>query len=120
MNKKKKFLLFLAGAAIGFANGFFGGGGGMLAVPALSALAVKDEKKARATAIAVILPLSAVSGIVYLMKGAAEIPLLLATGGGVLVGGAAGALLLKKMPNEKLALFFYVLMIASGIYNLII
>ncbi|MDR2090215.1 MAG: sulfite exporter TauE/SafE family protein [Clostridiales bacterium] len=119
MNKRKKFLLPAAGAAIGFINGFFGGGGGMLAVPALSALVLNDEKKAHATAAAVVLPLSVVSGAVYLFKGAADLPVLLSAGGGVVLGGIAGALMLKKLSNEKLATVFYILTIASGIYNCI-
>ncbi|MDR2047495.1 MAG: TSUP family transporter [Clostridiales bacterium] len=110
--------LFIAGAAVGFVNGFFGGGGGMLAVPILFALR-KNIKKAHATAMAVILPLSAVSGVIYFIKGAADIPVLLIAGGGVIAGGVLGAFLLKKIKNEGLALLFYVLMVLSGIYSLV-
>ena len=34
-DKKQIFLLILSGAVIGFLNGFFGGGGGMVCVPIL-------------------------------------------------------------------------------------
>jgi uncharacterized membrane protein YfcA len=55
MNKRKnKINLFLlnafGGLLIGFANGFFGGGGGMLAVPFLQHVLKEDEKVSHATA----------------------------------------------------------------------
>ena len=52
------------GMGIGATNALFGGGGGMLAVPALKLLG-HAEKQAHATAIAVILPVSALSFFWY-------------------------------------------------------
>ena len=49
----------LAGAAGGAANGFFGSGGGLLSVPALESGGL-ETKKAHATSLAIMLPLSVV------------------------------------------------------------
>ena len=66
--KKKRlqnFYAVLGGLAVGFANGFFGAGGGMLAVPVLTFIMGLEEKKAHATALLIILPLSIISSIIY-------------------------------------------------------
>ena len=46
---------FLAGGGVGFVNGLLGGGGGMVAVPALCGAGL-GVASAHATAIAVVLP----------------------------------------------------------------
>ena len=56
-NKRTEVKSIVCGAATGAANGLFGGGGGMIAVPLLRAQGL-EEKRAHATAIAVILPVS--------------------------------------------------------------
>ena len=55
----------LAGALAGFINGFFGAGGGMVLVPLLLWLVRLEDKAAFSSAVAVILPLCAVSIAVY-------------------------------------------------------
>ena len=47
----------VAGGLAGMANGFFGGGGGMLLVPLLGRWCGLEQRKAFATSVAVILPL---------------------------------------------------------------
>lgn len=112
--KNRPLLSALFGVAVGAANGLFGGGGGMIAVPALTLTGV-PSKKAHATAIAIILPLSLISGAVYLAKGAADPSVILPSCAGVVVGGIVGALLLKKINSRGLSLLFYALMIAAGL-----
>lgn len=112
--KNRPLLSAIFGVAVGAANGLFGGGGGMIAVPALTLTGV-PSKKAHATAIAIILPLSLISGAVYLAKGAADPSVILPSCAGVFVGGIAGALLLKKINSRGLSLLFYALMIAAGL-----
>lgn len=112
--KNRPLLSAIFGVAVGAANGLFGGGGGMIAVPALTLTGV-PSKKAHATAIAIILPLSLISGAVYLSKGAADPSVILPSCAGVVVGGIAGALLLKKINSRGLSLLFYALMIAAGL-----
>ena len=58
--------LVLAGAGIGFINGFLGGGGGILVVCALLAILKMPQKEAHATAILVILPITLVSALVMI------------------------------------------------------
>ena len=103
------------GLFIGFINGFFGGGGGMLLVPSLKFVGGVDQKKSQATAISIILPLSLISGLVYTFKGVYDLGIGLSVGGGVIAGGVLGACLLKKISNKALAVIFYLLMLAAGI-----
>ena len=73
----KKIMLLLLGGMIGFINGFFGGGGGMICVPTLEKALKLDNKRAHATAIAVIFPLSLISCAIYIFKGSIQsLPLL--------------------------------------------
>ena len=57
----KKLFLVVFGVAIGFVNGFLGSGGGTLAVTALLTVGGLDQKRAQATALLIILPISVVS-----------------------------------------------------------
>lgn len=124
LNKKQnKFLkvlyLLLIGLFIGFVNGFWGGGGGMICVPTLTSILKLPEKKAHATAILIMLPLSVASFVVYMLKGTIE----WATAGyvtlGFVVGGVFGALLLKKINNIVLKIVFSLVIIAGAIKLLI-
>ncbi len=114
--KKKRlqnFYAVLGGLAVGFANGFFGAGGGMLAVPVLTFIMGLEEKKAHATALLIILPLSIISSIIYgktVSIGDNFLEILL----GVLIGGILGALLLKKLNTASLVVSFYFLMAFAG------
>ena len=76
----------LAGAAAGLANGFFGGGGGSLLVPALVRGCNLEERRAFATSVAVVLPLCVLSAGIYLLRGGLELSAALP----YLIGGAAG------------------------------
>lgn len=111
--------LILTGAATGVLSGFFGGGGGMLVVPALAAIMKISEKQSHATAIAVILPVTAVGAAVYGIKGVdlgVGFPYALL---GVICGGLIGAALMNKLSNGFLSVIFYGLMIAAGIKMLL-
>lgn len=116
MNKKaQKTVMIIGGAAIGFINGFFGGGGGMLCVPMLEKLLKRSTKVSHASAIAVILPVSIVSAVTYIIGGSFGLRPTLVAGAGVVIGGAIGALLLKKLNSDVVNIIFSVLMIAAGI-----
>lgn len=112
-------LLGVSGLAIGFANGFFGGGGGMLLVPLLTFAAKLEEKKSHATAIAIILPLSVLTAVIYTIKGTGNLNAGLIAGGGVIAGGVLGAFLLNKLNNITISIIFYILMIAAGVRMII-
>lgn len=119
MNKKnsaKKWLIVIsAGMLIGFINGFFGGGGGMISVPLLEKVLNIDNKKSHATAMAVIFPLSIVSAIVYALNTSIDWINLLYVTIGVTVGGILGALLLNKLNNKVIRIIFIIIMLSSGI-----
>ena len=115
MNGKKQTLLFLAiGTGAGLLNGFFGAGGGTLLVPALEWLGL-DSKKAHATSIAVILPLSVVSALFYM--GQISVPwqqALWYIPGGI-VGALIGTKLLPRISNQLLHKIFGAIIIASAV-----
>lgn len=99
----------------GVANGLFGGGGGMLAVPAYTVLNGMETKKAHATAVAAILPLSAISAVIYILNGNFDPSFGYYVCGGVIIGGIAGSLFLKKISSGLLEFVFYGLMLVAGI-----
>ena len=70
---KKKRLLW--GIPIGFINGFFASGGGIVAVLILQKFFRLDEKKAHATSIMIILPLTVAGVAVYSLAGFSDTPL---------------------------------------------
>ena len=104
-----------AGALAGLINGLFGGGGGMIIVPSLKYVLRYKTNSAHATAIAVILPLSVLSGIFYTVFGNFEWQPALFTTAGVLAGGIFGAVLLKKLSSTPLTLIFSAVMAIAGV-----
>ena len=108
-------LLIFIGLLIGFLNGFFGGGGGMLCVPLLMYAFKMEDKKSHATALLVMLPISIVSFCVYLSNFQLDLDLTLFVLGGSVLGGLVGSILLKKMSNQWIRLVFAIVMIVAGI-----
>lgn len=114
-NKFKNFLAVGGGVFVGFINGFFGGGGGMLCVPILEKLLKEETKRAHATAILIILPISIVSAVMYLINGYFDVFASISVSIGVISGGIAGAFLLKILPPKVVGIIFSVMMIGVGI-----
>jgi len=115
IRKLKRAVAGVAALIAGLANGFFGGGGGTLVVPTLRKLMDCEEKKSHATAIAVMLPVSMISGAAYLLRGVRDLWATLEVGSGVIVGGVIGAVMLRKVPKGFLTGLFYLVMIYAGI-----
>ena len=67
-SKKKRWYFIFLGLVAGILNGLFGAGGGVAVVPMLENAGI-EPKKAHATSISIILPLSILSGIFYLISG---------------------------------------------------
>lgn len=112
---KGKLQSVLCGGAVGVANGLFGGGGGMLAVPMLKSTGLED-KVAHATAILLILPVSLLSFFLYAAKGLYEVEVLIPTAIGVTAGGVLGAKLLQKLPLNAVRFVFAFLQLAAGLF----
>lgn len=110
-----KIILICTGITAGIVNGMFGGGGGMLVVPMFTFLYGMESKKAHATALAVILPVSIASGLVYAVFGNFDLAIGLPVTAGVVLGGAAGAFLLKKLSAKWVVLIFAAAMLAAGV-----
>lgn len=83
----------VAGGLAGILNGLFGAGGGLVLVPLFIGWLQLEEKKAFATSVAVILPLSIVSYAIFCVQGGnvwqEALPYLL--------GGVAGGLISIKL-----------------------
>ena len=115
--KNKGILLILLGAASGLLNGLLGAGGGILLIRGIDKLrdGKGDARDAFAGSLSVMLPISAVSAIIYALRGnIIEIDVLELVLPAV-IGGATGGLLLYKMDIRILKLVFSALVIWSGI-----
>ncbi len=114
MEKSKKNSV-LSGSAIGFVNGLFGGGGGMVAVPLLSELLGYTKKEAHATAIFIIAPICLASAITYIVNGFVDLTVLIPAMIGNVAGGILGARFLGKLPVKLVETIFIAVMLAAGI-----
>ena len=113
--RSKKMRYWIAGAAAGLTNGFFGGGGGSVLVPVLTRGCKLSQRQAFATSVAVILPLCALSMCVYFLRGGldfwAALPYLV----GGTVGGWAGGKWFKGVQMVWLKRAFGLLLIYGGV-----
>lgn len=113
--KANIWILLTIGLFIGFVNGFWGGGGGMICVPTLTLILKLEEKQAHATTILIMLPLSIASFIVYMLKGSIDYQVALTITIGFVIGGIIGAMLLNKINNMVLQLIFAIVIIIGGV-----
>lgn len=104
----------LFGVFIGIVNGALGAGGGMLAVPALRRAGVKGNA-AHPNAVAVILPITAVSVALYALKGNLDFRAGLAYIPAGLVGSVLGTVIIKKIPPLWLKRIFGGFMVYAGV-----
>ena len=91
----------------------------MLVVPALGKCLDVEERRAHASAIAVMLPISALSAFSMTIRGVWDVWIGVSVACGATVGGALGATMLKKANKEILSVLFYGIMIYAGIKYLI-
>jgi len=114
----KKGAALLSGAAAGVLNGFFGAGGGLIAVPALEkgGLSVKES---HATALTLTACLSAVSVLLYLGGGRFSLGEAADFLPGGILGAAAGALLFRRLPARFLRRAMGVFMIWFALRTLL-
>ena len=114
----KDAVTLLLGAAAGFINGLLGAGGGILLVRGAKYIFPDSSSQPRdvfASALAVMLPISAASVALYSMRGGA-IPLDMPRFAlPAVLGGTGGAMLLSVIEPHLLKLIFAALTVWSGI-----
>ena len=111
---KKSLVTLSSGFAIGVLNGLLGAGGGMIAVPILKKMGL-DQKKAHENAVAVILPLSILSGALYIFKGYVTIGDAFAYIPTGLIGAVLGTIFMKKISSHWLKRIFGGFMVYAGV-----
>lgn len=115
--KKNKNIIIRSVMAVlvGFINGFFGGGGGLLCVPTLEKIYNLETKKAHATAVAIMLPLSIVSSVIYFCHNNINLYTTIAITIGSVVGGLFGAFVLKKTSSNLIRWIFIAVLFTAGV-----
>lgn len=113
MEKNAKYAL--SGAAAGVLNGVLGAGGGVVLVPLLLTFVGVEARKAFATSVFIILPISAVTAAVYFASGRMDVALALP----YLIGGLAGGLIagkkFKNLPVVWLRRIFGAVLMVGGL-----
>lgn len=104
----------IAGGAAGFANGLFGGGGGMVFLPILSHWGQLSPRKLYATCVGVIFPVCLVSAIVYVLRGGVGLSTALPYLLGGLVGGWLGGKLYGRVSTGFLKVLFAAFLFYAG------
>lgn len=115
---KERFSLILdviVGGISGLVGGLFGAGGGMLVVPTLTTINDFDARRAHATAILAVLPLTIASSIVYSSNGYFDLNVFTYVVIGSVIGGLIGQKLLRNLSCDVLSLTFNGLMIFAGV-----
>lgn len=112
--KRRVWLPVLIGGLCGFLNGLFGAGGGIAAVPLLKKGGI-PVKEAHATSLAVILPVSIVSAVLYTMHGYVTFADALPYLPGGFFGACLGAWAMTKIPVLFLRRAFGVFMIYAAV-----
>ena len=106
MSKKQRVWRGVAGALAGVANGFFGGGGGMVLVPLLTGPCGLSQRSAFANSVLIILPLCALSSAIYFFRGSLDLMTALPYLLGGLMGGFLGGRLFKGVNMDWLRRVF--------------
>ena len=105
----------IAGGLAGILNGLFGAGGGLVLVPLLIGWLKLEEKQAFATSVAIILPLSIVSYVLFCLQGGnvweEALPYLF----GGIVGGWLSSRLFQRVSVTWLHRLFSILLFYGGI-----
>lgn len=112
---KHKIKIIGLGIITGLINGLFGSGGGTIVVPTMVFLLDINDYKAHATAIAVILPLSIISTIIYTKHNIINFPIAFNIALGAIIGSFFGAKLLNKIPIKILRKIFGSLIIIASL-----
>ena len=126
VSKRTLAVLAVCGAVAGLINGLLGTGGGLVIIWAMCRLAeaegcAADPDSARenlrstmASAVAAIIPMSAVSAVMYAADGNADIAAAARFLPGAVIGGVAGAILLDRLKVAAVKKIFAAMLIYAG------
>lgn len=109
---------FFEGTLCGFLNGFFGSGGGVLAVPILEKEGC-SQQQAHASSVALIFVLSLVTALFYGLSGSLDFGLAWGYIPYGAAGAAVGALFLKKIKAKWLRRLFGAVIVAAALRTLL-
>ncbi len=109
----------IAGGAAGFANGLFGGGGGMVFLPVVSRWGNLSARKRYATCVGVIFPVCLVSAAVYLWHDGAALSDAWPYLAGGLIGGWFGGKLYNRVSTKFLKWLFAAFLVYGGVNYLL-
>lgn len=112
--RMKKYTLTLLGILVGAVNILLGAGGGILAVPILRKSGC-DQKQAQANAVAVILPLTIISFIIYAKQKYVNFSSQIWVVPFAVLGAVLGTLVFKKLSSSILRKIFAIFMIWAGV-----
>lgn len=116
---KHRWAVPIAGGAAGLANGFFGGGGGMVFLPILSRWGTLPQRKLYATCVGVIFPVCLVSSAIYLFRGGVSLSAALPYLAGGVIGGWLGGKLYGKISTRLLKWLFAGFLFYAGVKYLL-
>ncbi len=114
LKNKNNMVIAVFGLLIGLVNGLLGAGGGIIAVPLLKKIGL-DQKSAHANAVAVILPITILSAILYLVKDYVSVLDALIYIPGGIIGSLIGTYILKKISPILLRRIFGGFMVYAGV-----
>lgn len=112
--KKENVKKAIVGVVSGFIAGLLGSGGGIAVVEGLERTGI-EEKRAHATSLAVILPISFLSAVLYFNGGYVPLTETLYLCGGAIAGALIGVFFLSKVKVRLLNRIFTLLILASGV-----
>ncbi len=113
----KSAIIILTAFAAGICNGFLGAGGGIIIVSVLLTMfadCFEDKRDIYANAQAVMLPVSAVSFLIYCIMGTVNIENIGAFVLPAVAGGVIGGLMLSRFKSRTVTKIFAIIVIVSG------
>lgn len=112
-------MTYVIGLLGGLINGFFGTGGGLLILPALTKIQKIDEYKARGTTLSIILVSTLITTMIYANQNYFDISLSLKVALGGAIGGIIGAKIMNKIPQLVLSIIFDIFLTYAAIKMII-
>jgi len=107
--------LVVAGGAVGACSGFFGVGGGVVAIPALVLLFGFSQHQAQGLSLAIIVPTALVGAATYAHYGKVHWGAAAAMAVGAVIAAHFSAGYVQRVPREILQLLFALFLVAVAV-----